>query len=110
VQGVTIGVAVNRHRFYPKLLAGTDDAERNFAAIGDQDLIKHFYFRGRMAKSGWPYSTGWPLVASRFTTSPQTSDSISFISFMASIMHSTWPACTTSPGFTKGGVLGRGAS
>src|SRR5439155_27130722 len=44
------------------------------------------------------------------TTSPATSDSISFISFMASTMHKTWPTSTASPGFTKGGDPGDGDS
>src|SRR5207248_10510425 len=67
-------------------------------------------YLGRMANSAWPYSTGCPLVTSFFTISPATSDSISFISFMASTMHSTVPASTASPIFTNGGEPGEGAS
>ena len=51
---------------------------------------------------------GWPLVMKHFTTSPEASDSISFISFMASTMQMTWPFSTRSPGETKGGGAGRG--
>src|SRR6266550_8485575 len=66
--------------------------------------------RGRMANNSCPYSIGCPLATSFFTISPETSDSISFISFMASTMHNTCPVSTASPGFTKGGAPGEGAS
>ena len=38
------------------------------------------------------------------TTVPATSDSISFISFIASTMHSTWPARTWLPTSTNAGA------
>src|SRR5207253_775225 len=68
------------------------------------------HFRCRMANSSCPYSIGCPLATSLFTTSPATSDSISFISFMASTMHNTCPTSTKSPTFTNGGAPGEGAS
>ena len=40
----------------------------------------------RMPKSGSPYSTGLPFSTKICTTSPATSDSISFINFIASMM------------------------
>ena len=52
------------------------------------------YFLGRMANNSCPYSIGWPLETSFSTTSPATSDSISFMSFIASTvstMQSTSP-------------------
>ncbi len=42
------------------------------------------------------------------TTSPATSDSISFINFIASIMQSTCPASTFAPTVTKASALGLG--
>ena len=39
------------------------------------------------------------------STTPEISDSISFISFIDSMMHSTFPGCTFSPTRTNGGVL-----
>ena len=42
------------------------------------------------------------------TTSPATSDSISFISFMASMMQSTWPGSTFAPTVTNGPHSGLG--
>src|SRR5947209_8641214 len=67
------------------------------------------YF-GRIVNSAWPYSTGCPLLTSFFKISPATSDSISFISFIASTMHNTVPTSTVSPAFTNGGEPGEGAS
>src|SRR5688572_20568669 len=36
VQGGTIALRVHRHRAQPEFAAGTHDADRNFAAIGDE--------------------------------------------------------------------------
>ena len=43
-----------------------------------------------------------------FTISPSYSESISFISFIASMMQSTWPFFTTDPTSTNGGAPGSG--
>ncbi len=43
-------------------------------------------------------------------TSPATSDSISFISFIASTMQRIWPTSMVSPAFTNGGDPGDGDS
>ena len=47
----------------------------------------YFFRLGCMPKSGWPYSTGCPFSTKMRSTSPLMSDSISFMSFMASTMH-----------------------
>ena len=64
----------------------------------------------RMPNSGIPYSTGLPLATNILAMVPETSASISFISFIASMMQSTWPSLTASPTLTNGGVPGEGAS
>src|ERR1700757_5048249 len=69
-------------------------------------LSDHFF--GRITNNSWPYSMGWPLLASFLTTSPATSDSISFSSFIASTMQSTCPTSTESPTLAKGGAPGDG--
>src|SRR6478672_2305410 len=69
-----------------------------------------FHFFGRTTNNSWPYSIGCPLLASFFTISPATSDSISFNNFIASTIHSTCPNSTVSPTLTKGGAPGEGAS
>src|SRR6058998_968210 len=87
-----------------QLLAGPDDPDRDLAAVGNEDLLKHPYSSGRapgsIRKSGSPYSTGLAFSARIFTTRPSVSDSISFISFMASTMQRTWPFFTYEPSST----------
>lgn len=51
--------------------------------------LRYFFPSGRMAKSGWPYSTGVAFSTNERMTTPLTSDSISFINFMASTMQTT---------------------
>jgi hypothetical protein len=41
VQTVAIGFRVNGHRFDTQILAGADNANGDFAAIGDQDFLEH---------------------------------------------------------------------
>src|SRR5262245_17914497 len=61
---------------------------------------------GSSRKSGCPYSTGWPFSTRTFTMRPAALDSISFISFIASMMQRIWPSFTTSPSRTKGSAVG----
>src|SRR5579863_9829269 len=84
-----------------------DTKRRGWARLLGKILL-HFF--GLIVNNSWPYSIGWPFVASFFTISPATSDSISFSSFMASTMHNTCPTSTESPTFTNGGAPGDGAS
>ena len=55
-------------------------------------VAAYFLRLGRIPNNGCPYSTGCPFSAKIRSTSPPMSDSISFISFMASTMHSVCPA------------------
>ena len=45
----------------PISLAGAQDAQRDLAAVGDQDLVEHQGAQ-TMSISGSPYSTGMPLL------------------------------------------------
>src|ERR1039458_7352086 len=121
VQRIPVGLTVDRDGADAEFLARADDPQRNLAAICYQNFLEHdvkkalsgqlrAYFVGRTANSSWPYSMGWPLATSFLTNSPATSHSISFISFMASTMHNTWPTSNGSPTFTKGGEPGEGDS
>src|SRR5205823_6153692 len=56
VGAVAIGLRVNRHRLDSQLFAGGDDANGNFAPIGDQDLLKSY---------GWQTAPPRTLPAAR---------------------------------------------
>jgi hypothetical protein len=43
-----------------ELLAGAQHAQRDLAAVGDEDLVEHGRAAHSMIISGSPYSTGWP--------------------------------------------------
>ena len=60
-----------------------------------------------MTKSGWPNSTGWPFSTRIALIVPAASASISFISFIASMMQSVSPSLTALPTSTKGCASGR---
>ena len=42
VQRVAVGLAVDGHGLYAQFLAGTDHAQGDLTAIGDQDFLEHF--------------------------------------------------------------------
>src|SRR3954469_4551793 len=83
-----IGFRVHHHGPDAHLAARALDTERDLTAIGDQDFFEH---QARM-KRGWPYSTGWPFSTRIAFTLPEASASISFISFIASLMQIWLPA------------------
>ena len=41
VQGVAVGLGIDRHRLDAHPAAGLDDAAGDLAAVGDQDLLEH---------------------------------------------------------------------
>jgi hypothetical protein len=62
VERVHIGLRINRETANAQLLAGADDAESDFATVGDEDLFKHQRRRwgaadlrhsGSCKESGW---------------------------------------------------------
>ena len=60
VQRVLVGLGEDRHRLDAELAAREDDAQRDFAAVRDQDLLEHL-LRFVIANSRSPYCTGWPF-------------------------------------------------
>ena len=52
----------------------------------------------------------WSPISTTSFTTPATSDSISFMIFIASMMHSTWPLATRVPTDTNGLAPGSGAA
>src|SRR6185295_15952970 len=113
VQAVAIGFGVHRDRANAQLFGRADHAQGDLAAVGYQDFPEHSRLgahRGRIENSASPYSTGRPFSTSLAVMMPATSASISFISFIDSMMHSTWPGSTASPTRTKDGAPGAAAS
>ena len=43
VEGVAVGFAVDCDRTDAEFLAGTNDAESDFSAIGDEDFLEHLF-------------------------------------------------------------------
>src|SRR5204863_7087082 len=80
VQRVGVGQRVHRHRLDAKLAAGADHAQRDLAAVRDQNALEHDDYPTLILKSGSPYSTAWPFSTRICTIEPSISDSISFIS------------------------------
>jgi hypothetical protein len=52
VQAVAIGLRVNGHRLDAQILAGADDANGDFASIGDQDFLEHITWDTSMRTNG----------------------------------------------------------
>ena len=94
-----VGRGVHGDRLDAEFAAGAQDAQSDFAAIGDDDLVEHGGRQARysMTNSGWPNSTGSPFCTMIAVTLPALSLSIWFIIFIASMMQSTWPTFTSSP-------------
>src|SRR5690606_28556940 len=108
VLGIAVGLGMHDHRLDAEFAAGALDAQRDLAAIGDQDLFKH-RCNQPMTNSGWPYSTGSPFSTRISLMTPDLSASISLSSFMASMMHRGSPSLTDWPTSTKGAAPGLGA-
>src|ERR1700687_955429 len=121
VQAVAVGGRADGDGLDAELAARLDDPQGDLAAVGDEDLLEHAgrsggarsagaeAHHGALANSGSPNSTAWAFWGKISVTTPSMSDSISFISFIASMMHITWPLRTREPTSTKGGASGDGA-
>src|SRR3546814_7836646 len=105
VLGVAVGLGVHDHRLDAEFAAGALDAQRDLAAVGDQDFFKHMRNQP-MTNSGWPYSTGSPFSTRLSLMTPDLSASISFSCFMASKMHSGSPSLTDLPTSLNGAAHG----
>src|SRR5262245_13422214 len=75
-----IGGRMHRHRLDPQFAAGPQHPERDFSAIGNEDLVEHHY---SITTSASPYSTGWPFSTRICVTLPAFGAGIWFIVFMA---------------------------
>ena len=88
---VVVGRGVHGDSLDVEFATGPQDAQGNFAAIGDNDFVEHGCSAPAYSttNSGWPNSTGSPFLTMMAVTRPPRSASIWFIIFMASMMHST---------------------
>jgi len=95
---VAVGGRMDRDRLDAHLAAGAMDAERDLAAIGDQDLVEHRR-RGLHSTiiSGSPNSTGRAFSIRTCMTVPALGALIGLNVFIASMISSVWPAFTLSP-------------
>ena len=92
VHRVGVGGRMDRDRPDPHVVRRAVDAQRDLAAVGDQDLLDH-----SMTISGSSYSTGCSLVTRMRATVPAFGAVIGFITFIASMMSSVAPAFTVLP-------------
>jgi len=118
VHCVFVRGGVHRDGGNAQLLAGAQHPQRDFPAIGNEDLVEHprrlcsapaQASHHSMIMSGWPYSTGWPSSTRIWITVPGRGAGIWFIVFIASIIIKGSPVFTTVPTSTKGRAPGSGA-
>ena len=86
------------------------DAPSASTLIFNQDTGGACADRYSMRNRAWPELTGSPSVARISTTWPATSEGISFIIFMLSMMQSTSPTLIWEPRCTKAAAPGDGAA
>ena len=98
-RGLRVGGRVDGHRLDAQLAAGARHAQGDLAAVGDQDLLEHAGYSptGSRYISTCSNSTGSPFSTTISATLPPSPAATSFISFIASTMHTVWPISTTSP-------------
>src|SRR5690242_20597659 len=85
---------MNRDRLDAHFMARAMDPQRDFAAVGDQQLLD---LHQPMITRGWSNSTGWPSLMSTFFTVPPSGAVIGFMTFIASTISSVSPAFTGFP-------------
>ena len=113
VHQLLVGLGVDGYGLDPHFLAGTQDPQGDFAAVGDQDFFQLRRLQHQrlsavqtMVNSGWSYSTGWPSSTRMDSITPLVSASMWFIIFIASTMHRVSPFFTLWPTSTKAGEVG----
>ena len=70
VHRIGVGGGMDRDGLYPHFAARTVDAQRDFAAVGDQQLLDLRHAAYSTTTSGWSNSTGWPFSTSTAFTTP----------------------------------------
>ena len=104
-QRVAVRLAVGDDRLDAERPAGAQDAQRDLAAVGDEDLAEHRLRRPRPAADGassmtissWPYSTASPGSTRLAPTMPSTGATTSWATPSMSTTPSRSPARTRVP-------------
>jgi hypothetical protein len=111
---VTVGLRVNGDGADTEFLAGAQDPQGNFAAVGDHDFRACCPSGMRcggnqtMVNSGWSNSTGLTVLDQDGLDDAALVGLIWFIIFMASTMQITSPVFTVAPISTNDGEPGDG--
>ena len=66
MHGVGIGGRMHRDRRDAQFLAGPQDAKRDLAAIGYENLVEHAVLNGRIANGEWRIEVRWTIRYSLF--------------------------------------------
>src|SRR5690606_14081347 len=111
VHGIGVRERVDGNGLDAQFLAGAQDAQGDFAAIGDQNLGEHALpaFVYSMTRRGSPYSTGEASETRMRVTLPDLCAGIWFMVFIASTMRTVSPSETLAPTSMKGLAPGSGA-
>ena len=106
---VAVDGGVHRDRRDAERVARAQDAQRDLAAVGDDDFVQHGACPSCLSRSrtaaGRTRSAGRSRPGSRRTV-PETSASIGLNIFIASMMPSVSPALTAWPTLTNAGLSG----
>ena len=115
VQRVLVGGRIDRDRRDSQFAAGTDDPDCDRAAIRDQQFLEHreslapLYTTSNYHERLAVFDRVAVLAQDPDHAAAAAGDSISFIIFIASIMHSGWPLRTEPPSSTNGAASGEAA-
>ena len=117
VECVAVRGGVDGNCLDPELVERADHPHGDLAPVRDEHALEHRTapysaggpLTGSSSNRSWPYSTGCALSTWIFRTTASSSALTSFISFIASRMHSVWPGPTASPSSTNAAAPGEGA-
>ena len=114
MHGVSVGSRVDGYGLDAELLACTQDAQGNLAAIGYENFLKHHALdlQASGLTRSQPETRHIRRVGCRVTrmavTVPERGEGIWFIVFIASMIRSVWPSLTCVPTSMKSRAPGAG--
>ena len=93
MHGVGVGGRMHGHGLDAHLAAGAVDAQRDLAAVGDQDLVEHAMVPTRRSSAARRTRPAGRSRPGSGVTVPALGALIGFIIFIASMISSVWPCC-----------------